>query len=198
MALRSKNLPHTQWEYVLPDTLHSIRSLLCTATNCTPHERMFLHTRKTFNGVSLPSWVKPGPVYIKRHNRNKNDLLVEEAELIEANPHYAHVRLENGREISVSLRDLAPNPRSLNDQNSVNETFTNNNSSDVVPKSPDHYNTPASHDNIIENNVEFSNSSNHDKSVVDEQEAASHDTPAPRRSTRVRRPVDRYGNNIYS
>ena len=99
LALRSKNLPHTHWEYVLPDTLHSIRSLLCTATNCTPHERMFLHTRKTFSGVSLPFWIKPGPVYIKRHNRNKNDLLEEEAELIEANPHYAHARIENGREI---------------------------------------------------------------------------------------------------
>ena len=87
LALRSKNLPHTHWEYVLPDTLHSICSLLCTATNCTPHERMFLHTRKTFNGVSLPSSVKPCLVYIKRHNFNKNDLLVEEAQLIEANPH---------------------------------------------------------------------------------------------------------------
>ena len=65
----------------------------------------------------------------------------------------------------------------------------NINSRDVVPTSPDYYNTPASHDNIIKNNVEFSNSSNHDKSVVDEQEAASHDTPAPRRFTRVRRPL---------
>ena len=50
----------------------------------------------------------------------------------------------------MSLRDLDPNPRSLNDQNSVNETFTNNSSSDVVPTSTDHYNTPASRDNIIE------------------------------------------------
>ena len=50
-----------------------------------------MHTRKSFNGISLTSWVKPGPVYVKRHNRTKNDLLVEEAELIEANPHYAHV-----------------------------------------------------------------------------------------------------------
>ena len=36
-------------------------------------------------------------------------LLVEEVELFEANPHYAHVRLEDGREITVSLRDLAQN-----------------------------------------------------------------------------------------
>ena len=58
---------------------------------------------KSFN----PSWVKPGPVYAKCHVRNKNDPLVEEAELIEANPHYTHVKLNDGREINVSLRDLA-------------------------------------------------------------------------------------------
>ena len=76
---------------------------------------MFLHSRKSFNGVSLPAWVKPGPVYVKSHTRSKNGLLVEEAELLEANPQYAHVRLENGREIPVSLRDLAPNPRSFDE-----------------------------------------------------------------------------------
>ena len=80
LALRTKKFPQTHWEYVLPDVLHSIRSLLCTATNRTPHERMFLYTRKSFNGVSLLSWVKSGPVFVKRHCRNKTDLLVEEAE----------------------------------------------------------------------------------------------------------------------
>ena len=54
--------------------------------------------------------MKPGPVYVKCHVRNKNDLLVEEAELIEANPHYAHVKLNDGRETNVSLRDIARNP----------------------------------------------------------------------------------------
>ena len=68
--------------HVLPIVLHSIRLLLCT-----PHERMFCHDRKSFNGVSLPSWLKPGPIYVKNHNRNaKSNLLVEEAELLEANP----------------------------------------------------------------------------------------------------------------
>ena len=33
--------------------------------------------------------------------------------MLEANSQYAHVRLEDGREIPVSLRDLAPSPRSL-------------------------------------------------------------------------------------
>ena len=32
LGLKSHNLPVTQWEAVLPDALHAIRSLLCTAT----------------------------------------------------------------------------------------------------------------------------------------------------------------------
>ena len=36
LALKSRNLPITVWERVLPDALHSTRSLLCTATNATP------------------------------------------------------------------------------------------------------------------------------------------------------------------
>ena len=33
------NLPLSRWESVLAEALHSIRSLLCTTTNATPHER---------------------------------------------------------------------------------------------------------------------------------------------------------------
>ena len=45
-AIKSRILPLTHWEVVLQDSLHSIRSLICTSINCTPHERMFLHARK--------------------------------------------------------------------------------------------------------------------------------------------------------
>ena len=57
LALKSQNLPLTAWEIVLPDALHSIRSLLCTSTNTTPHERMFNFTRKSTCGNSIPSWL---------------------------------------------------------------------------------------------------------------------------------------------
>ena len=104
LALHVKRILLTHWEYVLPNVLHSICSLLSTATNCTSHERMFCHDRKSFNGVSLSSWVKPGPINVKNHNQNdKSDLLLEEVELLEANPQYAYVRLEDGREIPSSL-----------------------------------------------------------------------------------------------
>ena len=44
LALKSHGLPDSQWEMVPPDVLHvhSIRSLLSTATNTTPHETGFL------------------------------------------------------------------------------------------------------------------------------------------------------------
>ena len=47
LALASVQLPVQQWEKVLPDLLHSIRSLLSTATNTTPHERFFNFPRES-------------------------------------------------------------------------------------------------------------------------------------------------------
>ena len=110
LALKSRDLPTSAWQEVLPTALHSIRSLLCTSTNCTPHERMFLHQRRTATGDSIPTWLtKPGPVFLRKHaRRSKYEPVVQEVELLEANPEYAHVRFENGRESTVSLRDLAP------------------------------------------------------------------------------------------
>ena len=110
LALKSCKYEITQWELVLQDSLHAVRSLLCTETNATPHERMFSHRRRSTSGNSLPTWLlTPGPVYLKRHVRaSKYDPLVDEVELLEANPHYAHVRLPDGRESTVSLRHLAP------------------------------------------------------------------------------------------
>ena len=105
--------PSDHWEDTLSDALHSIRSLLCTSTNCTPHERMLHHARRSVNGTSIPSWLKPGPINVKHHVRNKDEPLVDEAELLEINPSYAHVRLKDERETTVSIRDLSP--RSVRD-----------------------------------------------------------------------------------
>ena len=70
LALKSRKLDTCHWELVLLDALHSIRSLLCTATNQTPHERLFNHKRKSTFGTSVPTWLStPGPVYLKRHVR---------------------------------------------------------------------------------------------------------------------------------
>ena len=110
LALRSKNLPINRWQEVMLDALHSIRSLLCTATNATPHERLFSFQRKSTSGVSVPSWLAtPGKVLLKRQARNsKFEPLVDEVHLIQANPQYAHIRHADGREDTVSTKYLAP------------------------------------------------------------------------------------------
>ena len=110
MELQTHGLPQSLWQEVLPNVLHSIRTLLCTATNVTPHERLLGFPRRSGTGTSLPTWLAtPGPVLLRKYvRRSKQDPLVDEVELIEANTNYAHVRHANGREDTVSIRDLAP------------------------------------------------------------------------------------------
>ena len=114
LAASSKNIDICNWEILLPDALHSIRSLLCTSTNTTPHERLFSFQRRSTTGGSLPSWLlESDKVLIKRFVRNsKNDPLVDEVDLIQANPNYAIVKYPNGRESTVSLRHISPLPKS--------------------------------------------------------------------------------------
>ena len=47
LALKVFNQPVKHWEQVLHRTLHTIRTLLCTATNATPHERFFSYRGRT-------------------------------------------------------------------------------------------------------------------------------------------------------
>ena len=100
--------------------------MLSTATNTTPHEKFFSFERRSGEGTALPTWLTtPGTVYLRRFVRtSKNDPLVDMVELLHANPTYAHIRYPDGRESSVSLKDLAPCPQSSinNDIPEVNET----------------------------------------------------------------------------
>jgi len=84
LALKSRNLDIAWWQTVLADALHSVRSLLCRATNETPHERFFDFRRRSTFGISVPIWPStPGPVYLRRHGRSsKYDTVVEEVELV--------------------------------------------------------------------------------------------------------------------
>ena len=95
---------------MLPDVLNPVRTLLCTATNSSPHERLFSFQRRSGTGTSLPSWLlEPGKVLLCRFVRRcKQEPLVDEVELLDANPHCACIRFPNGRETTVSVKDLAP------------------------------------------------------------------------------------------
>ena len=80
----------------------------CASINCTPHERLFNFQCRSTSDHSIPSWLNsPGPVLIKRTVcQRKYDPLVDEVDLIEVNPQYAHIRLPDGRETTVSTKQL--------------------------------------------------------------------------------------------
>ena len=102
LALKSHNLQISNWEMVLPSVLHSIRLLLSIATNTTPHERFFAFQRRSMCGMSLPSWLTTsGNVMLRRYVRHtKNDPLVDEVELTDVNPTYAHIRYPDGLRVN--------------------------------------------------------------------------------------------------
>ena len=60
LALKSYSLSLSCWENVLQNALHSVRSLLNTATNATPHELFFSFTKRSPSGASLP----PGSLFL--------------------------------------------------------------------------------------------------------------------------------------
>ena len=75
LSLDSQHRHISEWETALLDALHSVRSLLCTATNDTPHERMFTYQRKSTNGTSLPSWLtSSGKVLVRNFNQQSKYL----------------------------------------------------------------------------------------------------------------------------
>ena len=120
LALKNDALPQSNYEAVLDNVLHSMRSLLCVATNTTPHERFFNFQRRSCSGTSLPTWLtNSDKVFVRRFVRNsKSEPLVDEVEVVNVNPTYADVRYPSGREATVSIRDLAPIPQLVN-----NDTF---------------------------------------------------------------------------
>ena len=111
----------SQWESVITDALHSIRSLLYTSTNSTPHERISNYQCHSTSGNAVSTWPStPGTILLRQHYRqSKYDPLVEEVELLDANPEYAHVKFANGRESTVSLQDLAPHCKTFDHSVSV-------------------------------------------------------------------------------
>ncbi|XP_068224969.1 uncharacterized protein [Palaemon carinicauda] len=184
LALKTRNLDVSQWETVLPDALHSIRSLLCTSTNSTPHERLFLHSRRSTTGQSLPTWlIQGGRALLRRHVRHsKNDPLVDEVEIVETNPEYAHVKLSDGRATTVSLRHLAPMASDYREnsdagdpapQSEVLEELSVANAPQEIARGFSHVDTAPQNDTL------------HESRTVPQQVASP---PPLRRSERVRQP----------
>ena len=117
-TLHFRGLQPDRWEDILPDVLASIRALICTSTQETPHERFFGFKRRAPAKWNLPSWLAPGhPVYVKSFVRNKGDPIVQPAEVVEPlNNQFTRIRRHNGAVDTVSSSMLSrgsvvPNPR---------------------------------------------------------------------------------------
>ena len=77
LMLNGRKLGLHLWEDLLPEALHAVRTLLCTAAIETPHERFFPFPQKSMLGTSLPSWfVTSGKVLLRKFVRSKHDLCV--------------------------------------------------------------------------------------------------------------------------
>ena len=197
LLLKTYRQPESQWESVLPEALHSVRSLLCTATNSTPHERFLNFDRRSMVGRTLPNWlIQPGPVLLRRFIRNKADPLVDEVELLDANSSFANVRLQNGNEVTVSVSDLAPCPPSPNRASSDDPLQIDNLPEPTL--STENANLPDA----------TSSSPCPDPPPTDlPTETLSVDSTSPelpnsqnvtlRRSSRIKKAPDRFGHNIY-
>ncbi|KFD64016.1 hypothetical protein M514_08656 [Trichuris suis] len=137
---------------------------------------MFSFSRRSTMGTSLPTWLShPGPALLKKHVRSsKMDPLVEEVELLEANPQYAYVRYPDGRESTVSLRHLAPagSPRAEVDLDCYDQEL------------PSYVAT--------EGDAQLPGPSTAEDRIPSESEPALEPQPATlRRSTQIRRPPGR-------
>ena len=109
-TLKSQNLPLTHWESVLPRVLHSIRSSLSPATNANPHGIFFSFFSAVIYRYIFSVLVAKTKSCLSATRHSKNDPLVQEVELLEVNPTYAHIRYGDDSESSVSLHDQAPCP----------------------------------------------------------------------------------------
>ncbi|CAG2223252.1 unnamed protein product [Mytilus edulis] len=84
----------------------------------------------------------------------KYDPLVEEVDLLEANPTYAHVRLPDGRETTVSVRHLAPRGQSISNDNLDHSVLNDHRTMDIAET--DVENTTQEATNNTDNNMETS------------------------------------------
>ena len=115
--LHSRKLPLSMWENVLPEALAANRALICTATNESPHARLFNFPRGGTQGFSLPRWLSPGKeAYTRRFHRNKDDPEVQPVRILEVlNPHFARIEKKDGGVDTVSTRHLSPGKKDVPD-----------------------------------------------------------------------------------
>ena len=132
-------------------------------------------------------------MYLKRHIRtSKYDPVVDKVDLLHATPNYALVRLPNGRETTVSLKNVAP-CTSTDSDDIVNIDNVNEESENVGLNV--NLNDGTNGLNMQNESIEHDDQ---EKSIEEESPNINSDvTPVPRGSTRIRKVLDRYRAVLY-
>ena len=139
---------------------------------------MFLHARRSFSRQTIPSWLKLEPIYVKKHVSNKLDPMVNEAELLEVNSNYVLVRMQDGRETTVSITDIS----------SHNNTRAEGSENDAINKVGDQTMPLPSNNDCDADDLSLINV---DESETTRSDNGTEQTMPLRRSTQVRKPVDK-------
>ena len=134
------------------------------------------------------------PHSLRHHVRNKGNPLCEPVELVEGNQTYSVMRLGDGQESTVSTSDLAPFPRS--------QTIAEELTTDVASNPT----TPSGVDSVLPNcpgdlppsaepppAAELPGLTSPSPSTDSFPSPPCADVPPLRRSTRFRKPPDRFG-----
>ena len=107
-----------------------MQTLLCTATNETPHNRFLRFPCQSSYGSTLPDYLlKQGsPILHKRHSVLKGDPVIEKVTLQETiSPYFARIQYNDGRCDTVSTRTLSSyvSPPESKDATEVEAAETN-------------------------------------------------------------------------
>ena len=163
-------------------------------------------------GISVPTWLSStGPVYLKRHARAiKNEPFVDEVDLVHTTPTYALVRFPSGRETTVWLRDVAPTAPEFAKTPGTQENVTaqspadpdrsmqfSSQSGDEDVVSECEANSPLPVRTMDASPQPIRNSDANSQSARSIDLSPHTEQVLPRRSSRVRKPVDHYGDVVY-
>ena len=179
--------------YILLDHFYALQRI------STPHDRFFQFHRRSMLGKSIPSWpLNPGPVFLQNFVKNKGDPLCYEVELIESNSQFAHVRFKDGKECTVSTKDLAPKPcqDSASDNNGLQTSVPDDNTETEIATNLDKQQPEITSNPPLPDELQ---NTTKETSQTDEM-LPQPTTPDPRheliRSTQIRKAPIRYGNPI--
>ena len=141
-------------------------------------------------GKSRSSWLlQKGPVLLRRFVRNKDKPLVDEIYLLDANPSFAHIPFPDGRESTVSTTDLAPCPRTT----AIEPFSESTNDLPATGTTKEVENAQRPLEQTDKQDLESTTQLDNERLQND---SANINNSGVRRSRRIRKQPERYGNPI--